>query len=170
MAVLSLPGCPCMPKKIEARQSAIHGNGVFATEAIAKGERVIRYKGKLRTHDEVDSVYAEEADNGHTFLFTLNDKYVIDANVDGNDARWINHSCDPNCEATWLEDGDKKRKDKIFIEAMRDIAAGEELTYNYGIVLHEPHTAKLKKLWACRCGSKHCTGTMLQPKPPAKKR
>lgn len=90
---------------------------------------------------------------------------LLDANVDGNDARWINHSCDPNCEATWLEDGGKKRKDKIFIEAMRDISAGEELTYNYGIVLAEAHTAKLKKLWACRCGSKYCTGTMLQPKP-----
>ncbi len=154
-----------MPKKIEARQSAIHGNGVFASAPIAKGERVIRYKGLLRTHAEVDRVYADELDTGHTFLFTLNDKYVIDANVDGNDARWINHSCDPNCEATWLEDGGKKRKDKIFIEAMRDIAAGEELTYNYGIVLAEPHTAKLKKLWACRCGSKYCTGTMLQPKP-----
>ena len=154
-----------MPKKIEARQSAIHGNGVFASAPIAKGERVIRYKGLLRTHAEVDRVYADELDTGHTFLFTLNDKYVIDANVDGNDARWINHSCDPNCEATWLEDGGKKRKDKIFIEAMRDISAGEELTYNYGIVLAEPHTAKLKKLWACRCGSKYCTGTMLQPKP-----
>jgi SET domain-containing protein len=157
-----------MPKKIEARQSAIHGNGVFASAPIKKGERVIRYKGLLRTHAEVDRVYAEEADTGHTFLFTLNDKYVIDANVDGNDARWINHSCDPNCEATWLEDGKKKRKDKIFIEAMRDIAQGEELTYNYGIVLAEAHTAKLKKLWACRCGSPHCTGTMLQPKPKAK--
>ena len=157
-----------MPKKIEARQSAIHGNGVFASAPIAKGERVIRYKGLLRTHTEVDRVYADELDTGHTFLFTLNDKYVIDANVDGNDARWINHSCDPNCEATWLEDGKKKRKDKIFIEAMRDIAQGEELTYNYGIVLAEAHTAKLKKLWACRCGSEHCTGTMLQPKPKAK--
>ena len=159
-----------MPKKIEARQSAIHGNGVFASAPIKKGERVIRYKGLLRTHAEVDRVYAEEADTGHTFLFTLNDKYVIDANVDGNDARWINHSCDPNCEATWLEDGGKKRKDKIFIEAMRDIAEGEELTYNYGIVLAEAHTAKLKKLWACRCGSPHCTGTMLQPKPKAGKK
>ncbi|MBW8369333.1 MAG: SET domain-containing protein-lysine N-methyltransferase [Arenimonas sp.] len=158
-----------MPKKIEARQSAIHGNGVFASAPLKKGERVIRYKGLLRTHGEVDRVYAEEPDTGHTFLFTLNDKYVIDANVDGNDARWLNHSCDPNCEATWLEDGKKKRKDKIFIEAMRDIAPGEELTYNYGIVLAEAHTAKLKKLWACRCGAKHCTGTMLQPKPRAKK-
>ena len=158
-----------MPKKIEARRSAIHGNGVFASAPIAKGERVIRYKGLLRTHAEVDRVYADELDTGHTFLFTLNDKYVIDANVEGNDARWINHSCDPNCEATWLEsDTGKKRKDKIFIEAMRDIAEGEELTYNYGIVLAEAHTAKLKKLWACRCGSRQCTGTMLQPKRKAR--
>ena len=158
-----------MPKKIEARQSAIHGNGVFATEAIAKGERVIRYKGLLRTHEEVDAVYADEADTGHTFLFALNDKYVIDANVDGNDARWINHSFDPNCEATWLEDGKKKRKDRIYIEAMRDIAAGEELTYNYGITLVEAHTAKQKAIWACHCGSPKCTGTMLQPKTGKKK-
>ena len=122
----TLPRTTRMPKKIEARRSAIHGNGVFATEAIAKGERVIRYKGLLRTHAEVDEVYAEEADSGHTFIFTLNDKYVIDANVDGNDARWINHSCDPNCEAAWLEhDSGKKRKDRIYIEALRDIKPGE---------------------------------------------
>ncbi|ODS61893.1 MAG: SET domain-containing protein-lysine N-methyltransferase [Arenimonas sp. SCN 70-307] len=159
-----------MPKKIEARRSAIHGNGVFATQAIAKGERVVRYKGKLRTHEEVDGEYGEQPETGHTFLFTLNDKYVIDANIDGNAARWINHSCDPNCEAVFEEsDTGKKRKDRIYIEAMRDIAAGEELTYNYGIVLSEPHTAANKKLWACRCGSPKCTGTMLQPKKSKKK-
>ena len=159
-----------MPKKIQARKSSIHGNGVFAVAAIKKGERVIEYKGKRRTHAEVDADDAGDVETGHTFLFTLNDDYVIDANYKGNDARWINHSCDPNCEATWLEDGGKKRKDKIFIEATRDIAEGEELTYNYGIVLAEAHTAKLKKLWACRCGSPHCTGTMLQPKPKAGKK
>ena len=154
-----------MPKKIEARQSAIHGNGVFASAPIAKGERVIRYKGLLRTHAEVDRVYAEEADTGHTFLFTLNDEYVIDANHKGNKARWINHSCDPNCEAVIEEhDGKNRKKDKVFIEAIRAIKPGEELTYNYGITLDEPHTARLKKIWACRCGSKKCTGTMLQPK------
>jgi len=154
-----------MPKKIEARRSAIHGNGVFATDAIAKGERIVRYKGLLRTHADADRAYADDPETGHTFLFTLNDKYVIDANVDGNVARWINHSCDPNCEAVFEEsDEGKKRKDRIYIEAMRDIAAGEELTYNYGIVLEEAHTAKLKKLWGCRCGSPKCTGTMLQPK------
>lgn len=154
-----------MPKKIEARRSAIHGNGVFATGALAAGERIIRYKGKLRTHAEVDRLYADDLDSGHTFLFTLNDKYVIDANEDGNDARWINHSCAPNCEAVLEEsDSGKKRKDRVYIEAMRDIAPGEELTYNYGIVLDEPHTAALKKRWACRCGAPRCTGTMLQPK------
>lgn len=155
-----------MPKKkIVARLSPIHGNGVFADEAIRKGDRIVRYKGKVRSHAEVDELYGEQQENGHTFLFTLNDDYVIDANEDGNIARWINHSCAPNCEAVQEANAKgKTHKDKVFIEAIRDIAPGEELTYNYGIVLDEPHTAKLKKLWGCRCGSKQCTGTMLQPK------
>ena len=106
-----------------------------------------------------------DVDSGHTFLFTLNERYVIDANVEGNVARWINHSCDPNCEAVIEEDDDgNPTQDKVFIEAMRAIKSGEELTYNYGIVLEEAHTARVKKLWACLCGSKNCTGTMLQPK------
>lgn len=152
-------------KKIEARLSPIHGNGVFATASIAAGERIIRYKGDLRTHDEVDEEYGGQEENGHTFLFTVNDDYVIDGNHNSNVARWINHSCDPNCEAV-VEEDDKGRshKDKVFIEAIRDIAAGEELTYNYGIVLEERHTPKLKKLWACHCGADNCTGTLLQPK------
>jgi len=153
------------PKKIEARLSSIHGNGVFATEAFAKGERIIRYKGFLRTHEDVDEEYGDIDEDGHTFLFTLNDEYVIDANVKANVARWINHSCEPNCEAVVEEDAKGRRdRDKVFIEAIRDIAPGEELTYNYGITLAERHTPKLKKLWGCRCGSKKCTGTMLQPK------
>lgn len=154
-----------MPRKIEARQSDIHGNGVFAIAPIEKGERVVEYKGKRRTHDEVDEDDTGDADSGHTFLFTLNDDYVIDANVDGNIARWINHSCAPNCEAVLEENAKgKPHKDKVYIEAIRDIAAGEELSYNYGIVLSDPHTPAMKKLWACRCGAPKCTGTMLQPK------
>ena len=154
-----------MPKKIEARRSKIHGNGVFAVAPLKKGERVVQYKGLLRTHAQTDKAYGGEPETGHTFLFTLNDKYVIDANVGGNVARWINHSCDPNCEAVWDEaDSGKPKEDRILIEAIRDIRPGEELTYNYGITLDEPHTAKLKKIWACRCGSAKCTGTMLQPK------
>ena len=154
-----------MNSKIVARRSRIHGNGVFAAAPLRKGTRLIQYKGLLRSHDEVDRVYADEIDTGHTFLFTLNDRYVIDANVDGNDARWINHSCDPNCESTVDEDeGGDPAKDRVFIEAMRQIKEGEELTYNYGIKLAEAHTPAMKKLWACHCGSKNCTGTMLQPK------
>src|SRR3546814_9589124 len=105
------------------------------------------------------------SDLGHTFLFTRNDDYVIDANAEGNIARLINHSCKPNCEAVIEENPKgKAHKDKVFIEAIRAIKPGEELTYNYGITLDEPHTAKVKKLWGCKCGMKNCTGTMLQPK------
>src|SRR5690606_40499103 len=107
-----------MPRKIEARRSAIHGNGVFATAAIAKGERVVQYKGMLRSHTETDRLYGDEPETGHTFLFTLNDKYVIDANVRGNIARWINHSCDPNCEAVVEEsDSGKASEDRVYIRS-----------------------------------------------------
>ncbi len=154
-----------MPLKIAARRSSIHGNGVFAIAPIRKGERIVHYKGQLRSHAEVDAEYGDKDEDGHTFLFTLNDEYVVDANRGGNIARWINHGCKPNCEAVVEEDdGGNRRKDRVFIEAMRAIRLGEELTYNYGIVLSTPHTAKEKKLWACRCGAKNCTRTMLQRK------
>jgi len=154
-----------MSRKIAARKSRIHGNGVFAVQPLKKGDRVIEYKGRRRTHEQVDADDTGDVESGHTFLFTLNDDYVIDANYEGNDARWINHSCDPNCEAVIEEaEGDERRNDKVFIEAIRNIKPGEELTYNYGITLGERHTPRLKKIWECRCGSKKCTGTMLQPK------
>ncbi len=152
-------------RKIERRQSPIHGSGVFATQAIAAGERIVRYKGRLRSHAEVDAEYGEHVDTGHTFLFTLNAHYVIDANHAGNIARWINHSCHPNCEAILYPDKKgRPHKDKIRIHALRDIAAGEELCYNYGITLDLPHTPARKKLWRCLCGAENCTGTLLQPK------
>lgn len=154
-----------MPRKIAARKSPIHGNGVFAVEPISKGERIVEYRGQRRSHAEVDADSTGDVESGHTFLFTLNDEYVIDANHRGNDARWINHSCNPNCEAVVIEhDGDDRSLDRIYIEATRNIPAGRELTYNYGITLAERHTPRLKKIWACRCGSAKCTGTMLQPK------
>ena len=153
-----------MPR-LTTRRSSIHGNGVFATERIPKGEKLIQYKGRLRSHAEVDRDYADDPDTGHTFLFTLNDEYVIDANLDANNARWINHSCNPNCEAVFYEDeGGNKRKDQVWIESLRTIKPGEELSYNYGITLAERHTPRLKALWACKCGAKNCTGTMLQKK------
>lgn len=158
-----------MPRKIAARKSQIHGNGVFALMPIARGERIIEYKGKRRTHADVDAGDSGDADSGHTFLFTLNDEYVIDANFAGNTARWINHSCRPNCEAVLEENEKDPKKSKVFIEARRAIKAGDELTYDYGITLDEPHTARLKKIWACRCGAPNCSGTMLKPKVPARK-
>ena len=154
-----------MPSKIVARRSSIHGTGVFATAPIAKGERIIEYRGQRRTHEDVDAGDEGSAESGHTFLFTLNDEYVIDGARRGNVAKWINHSCSPNCESIIEEaEGDDRTRDRVFIEAKKAIKAGEELTYNYGITLGEPHTARLKKVWACLCGKKNCTGTMLQPK------
>jgi uncharacterized protein len=154
-----------MTRRIVARRSPIHGNGVFAVAPIKKGEEIIQYKGTLMTHDEADDMYGDGGETGHTFLFTLNDHYIIDANRKGNIARWINHSCSPNCEALVEEsETDDPRKDRVIIEAKRNIKPGEELTYDYGIVLEVPHTARLKKKWQCLCGSPKCTGTLLKPK------
>ena len=154
-----------MSRNIIQRLSPIHGNGVFAAKNLAKGVRVTRYRGKMLTHSQANRRYGNDADSGHTFLFTLNEKYLLDANDGGNIARWINHSCSPNCQAWVIEDESKDLKlDKIVIETKRAIRKGEELTYDYGITLEEPHTAKLKKVWQCRCGSPKCTGTILKPK------
>ncbi len=154
-----------MARNIHVRRSAIHGNGVFAATNIPAGTRLVEYKGRVMTHRQADNLYDGSSETGHTFLFTLNDKYIIDANVDGNEARWINHGCSPNCMAV-LEEDEKGRlaRDRVFIESKRDIKAAEELIYNYGIVLEERQTPRLKAVWACRCGSRKCTGTMLQPK------
>ena len=109
-----------MSSKFEVRRSKIHGSGVFAAKNIKKGEFIIEYKGLLRSHQEVDAAYDGENETGHTFLFTLNEDFVVDANIKGNEARWINHSCDPNCDSEHVdaEDGDKS-KDRIEIKALK---------------------------------------------------
>ncbi len=152
-----------MTRRIAAHRSPIHGNGVFALTDIAAGEEIIQYKGQLLTTTQADDLYGDGGESGHTFLFTLNDAYVIDANHGGNTARWINHGCAPNCRAVVVESaGTDRRRDKVMIESLRAIRAGEELTYDYGIVLDVPHTARLKKLWKCLCGAPGCTGTLLK--------
>lgn len=152
--------------KIKRFRSKIHGNGVAAIAPIRKGELIVEYKGTLITHAEADKHY-EGPETGHTFLFILNDEYVIDANRKGNVARWLNTSCDPNCEALVHEDeGDDRRKDKVIIEAKRAIKAGEELTYDYGIVIKRKLTKEEKAKWACHCGSPKCVGTMLRKELP----
>ena len=140
------------------RNSKIHGRGVFATERIPKGTRLIEYTGEMITWPVADKRYAHNGERGyHTFLFDIDGKRVIDAAVGGNAARWINHSCAPNCQA--VGDGDK-----IFIEAIKTIKPGEELGYDYGFVFEERHTPELKSRYKCLCGAKNCRGTMLAKK------
>jgi uncharacterized protein len=143
-------------RRFVVRNSGIHGKGVFATMHIPAGTRLIEYKGERLTEAQVDKRYAND-DNPHTFLFALDDGMVIDATNGGNSARWINHSCAPNCEAV---DDDNR----IYIETLRAIRPGEELSYNYRIELEERHTPELKRLYQCRCGARRCRGTILQPK------
>src|SRR5512134_1954962 len=140
------------------RRSPIHGKGVFALGLIPKGTRIIEYRGERISHEEADRRYSElHANSPHTMLFTVNDEVVIDATRRGNSARWINHSCAPNCE---IED----ENDRIFIDARRDIHPGEELSYDYNLQLGEPHTKAAKRAHACFCGARRCRGTMLGEK------
>lgn len=146
------------PRRTFVRRSPIHGRGVFAQVDIPKGERVIEYKARKITWAQADRWYADDDSKpSHTFLFTLDDKYVLDGNKDANSARWINHSCNPNCESD-IVDG------RIWIESIRNIKAGEELNYDYNITLETPHTPAEKRRWSCRCGSKNCRGTLLGKK------
>ena len=138
---------------IEVRDSPVHGRGVFAVAPIAKGERIIEYKGRLITEAQADERYGDDESN-HTFLFLLDNDMVIDAYRDGNSARWINHSCDPNCEP--MEEGNR-----LFIHAIRDIEPGDELSYEYNLVIEDRYTPAVKRLYACRCGSRKCHGTFL---------
>lgn len=142
-------------KRYVVRHSGIHGKGVFASETIRKGWRIIEYRGKRSTWEVAsEQPYSDPDDPFHTFLFELSDGTVIDAAGKGNEARWINHSCTPNCET--IEEGDR-----VFIHAVRTIRAGEELTYDYQLILDEPITRRLRKSYACGCGTPECRGTML---------
>ena len=141
-----------------ARESKIQGRGVFATRKIEEGTRLIEYKGEVVSDEEADRRYPfEEGERHHTFLFRLDSGDAIDASSSRSIAKYINHSCDPNCEAV-EEDG------RIFIDAIRDIARGEELVYDYNYVLDEPHNAANKKLYPCNCGARKCRGTILARK------
>jgi hypothetical protein len=151
---------------IEVRRSNVHGLGVFAAKRIPKGTRIIEYVGERVSHDEADRRYEEkDANDSHTFLFIVDSKTVIDAGADGNDARFFNHSCDPNCEST-------VEKRRVYIEAIRDIEPGAELTYDYQIQREDDDPDNIDDVFACRCGFPQCRGTMLWPterKPKRKK-
>ncbi len=148
------------PKRPYAvHHSPIHGRGVFATRTIRKGDDIIEYRGRRITADEADDLPDSDPDNPfHTFLFELNDGRVIDAGVRGNAARWINHSCQPNCVPYENDEG------RVFIEAKRSIRAGEELSYDYKLNVPGRRTKRMLANYACRCGSPRCRGSMVDPR------
>ncbi len=139
--------------QIEVRESGVHGRGVYTIQFIRKGTRIIEYAGERVPWERAP----DNADNPHTFNFGLENGDVINPEIGGNDARWINHSCNPNCEAV-------EEDDRIFIYAMRNIEAGEELLYDYQMQIDEPITDAAKKKFACHCGASNCRGTMLELK------
>jgi uncharacterized protein len=138
--------------------SPIQGQGAFATHHIPAGTRLVEYAGERLSPAAAEARYPEaDGERHHTFLFAIDDAVVIDAAVNGNDARWINHSCDPNCDAVI----DAQR---IWIESLRDIEPGEELAYDYAFTLVTRHTPAAKRRYPCHCGAKNCRGTMLAKK------
>lgn len=149
------------PQPFEVRRSHIQGLGGFAIAAIAAGTRIIEYAGERLSPAQAEARYPEtgapDAARHHTYLFAIDDEVVIDAAVNGNDARFINHSCAPNCDAV-IDDG------RIWIDAIHDIEVGEELVYDYAFILPERHTPAAKKRYPCHCGAITCRGTILAKK------
>jgi SET domain-containing protein len=142
------------------RKSPIHGRGVFALTRLPKGTLIVEYKGRRTSWDEATARPDSDPGNpAHTFLFGLDDGRVIDASRGGNAARWINHSCDPNCEA--FED----QASRVFIEALRTIRPGEELTYDYRLAVDGRLSKRERAQYVCRCGARKCRGSLLGDDP-----
>jgi len=157
---------PVRKPLIRVRRSRVHGKGVFAARRIARGTTIIEYLGDRVSHREANRRYeSKPVDDNHTFLYVVDRGVVIDAGVDGNDARFINHGCDPNCESV-------TRDRRVFIEALRTIQPGEELKYDYSIGRDRSDPPNVDEIWACHCGSEQCRGTMLWPpkRPKPRKR
>ena len=145
-------------RRIVVRRSPVHGRGVFALTKIRSGELLVEYKGEVTSWRVASPRYQRNgAEDGHTFFFGLDDRYVIDGARGGNSARWLNHCCEPNCET-------EQEGRRVFVRALTDITAGEELFIDYLLDIKGRRTAAVKKLHACRCGARHCRGTMLAPR------
>jgi uncharacterized protein len=144
------------------RRSKVHGRGVIARRDIPKGTRLIEYTGERISNAEADRRYDDDnMSKHHTFLFILNSRTCVDAAVGGNISRYINHLCDPNCVA-WIEGR------HIWIDALRDIRAGEELGYEYEYDFLPGYTVEDLEFYSCHCGSAKCRGTIVDvPKSKA---
>jgi len=151
-------------QKFRVLRSGIQGRGAFATTRIRKGTRIIEYTGELISPEEEARRYDNNGTNRHhTFLFAIDENVTIDATRRGGVAKYINHSCDPNCEAV-------NDDDHIFIEAIKNIQPGVELTYDYGFEHDGESIAKLRELYPCRCGADNCRGTIVKFKTKRKKK
>ena len=145
-------------RRIQTRRSGVHGKGMFAVQDLAEGETLIEYVGEVISWKEALRRHPHDpTDPNHTFYFHVDEKHVIDAKHGGNSSRWINHSCAPNCEAD-------EQKGRVFIKALRNIPAGQELFYDYGLIIDAKYTKKLKAEYPCWCGAPDCRGTLLAPK------
>jgi hypothetical protein len=148
----------------ELRKSPIQGMGAFALTHIPRGTRIVEYAGERVNHAEADRRYDGREHEGPVLLFTVDSRTVIDAGVNGNEARFVNHSCEPNCEAN-IEGG------RVYLDALRDIAPGEELAYDYALTRDGSEDEASEEAFRCRCGAKTCRGSMLEPvRARAKKR
>ena len=148
------------------RNSEIHGRGVFALRRIRKGTRILEYTGERISNKEADRRYDDDnMKRHHTFLFTLDSKTCIDGSIKtgGGDASFINHSCEPNCEAVITGR-------KIFIHALHTIEPGEELAYDYKYERTGKNDAELEKFYVCKCGAPNCRGSIMQPAKKKKSR
>ncbi len=141
----------------KVKKSKVHGHGVFATKNIKKNTRIIEYIGEKITREEGDkrserriNKYLNSEKTGSVYIFELNKNFDVDGSPLYNKARYINHSCDPNCEVDIL-DG------KIWISSIKKIKKGEELNYDYGYEFDESDF----KDHICKCGSKNCIGFII---------
>lgn len=144
-----------MQRRVVVRRSSVHGRGVFALKALEPGEKILEYKGELIAWKAAIRQHRKQGVSGHTYFFGLTDGRVIDGGQRGNSARWLNHSCDANCEAIEIDD-------RVFIHASAAIAPGEELFLDYQLVTDEPPDGEIRQSYVCRCGSPGCRGTMLE--------
>src|SRR5260370_12828223 len=137
------------PPLFEVRHSRVHGYGVFALRRIRKGTDIIEYLGERVSHEVANARYEhKDPKDGHTFLFTVDAKTVIDAGINGNEARFVNHGCDPNCQTVDIGK-------RIFIEATRTIQPGEELAYDYRIRRDDDDPSDVDAIFACPCAPKY---------------
>ena len=136
-------------KLYKIKKSNIDNKGLYAAKNIKAGKIVIYYKGKLVTKKEVEKNPKFDNDKA-IYLFNLNNRYDLDGDFKYNDARLINHSCNPNCEV-------EGKGLKLWITAIRDIKKGEELSYDYGFGYDEDY-----KQFVCKCGAKNCVGYIVR--------